>query len=185
MKNYWILAPLAVILIISCKDKKNENRDLPISAISIIRGQLNKLDSSLYAFIKLEKNGNKMDTTFLKREEIRKLADPFLSLPDIAEKESYKKYDEERLIDAQQETLSITSTLKDSETAEIQKQMLIIDLSDASSGKVQSIFIETYKKLADTTIEQKLFWEIDKYFTILTEKGERQEKSEFVKVQWQ
>ena len=185
MKNCWILALIPVILIVSCKDKKDENRDPAISAISIIKGQLNKLDSSLYAFIKLEKNGNKMDTTYLKREEIRKLADPFLSLPDIADKKNQNKYDEERLIDAQQATLSITSTLKDSETAEVLKQMLIVDLSEAGNGKVQSIFIETYKKLADTTIEQKLFWEIDKYFTILIEKGERQEKSEFVKVQWQ
>ena len=185
MKNCWILAALAVILIFGCKGKKDEKRDPPISAISIIKGQLNKLDSSMYAFIKLEKNGNRMDTTFLRREDIRRLADPFLSLPDIADKKIYKKYDEERLIDAQQATLSITSTLKESETAEVLKQMLIVDLSEAGNGRVQSIFIETYKKLADTTIEQKLFWEIDKYFTILTEKGERQEKSQFVKVQWQ
>src|SRR6185503_17193841 len=115
MKNFLIVSILAIILITGCKNKKDEKQDPPISAISIIKGQLNKLDSSMYAFIKLERNGNKTDTTYLKREEIRKLAEPFLSLPDIAEKKLYKKYTEERLIQADQENLSITSTLKDNE----------------------------------------------------------------------
>lgn len=188
MKNYWIIPVLVITLNTGCKGKKAkeaETQEPPISAISIIKGQLNKLDSSLYAFMKLERHGNKTDTTYLRREEIRKLAEPFLSLPDIADEKNYEKYTEERLIEADRETLSITSNLKDGENSEIQKQLVTVDLSDVSSGKIQSVYIEAYKIVGDTAIEQKLFWEIDKYFTILTEKGERQEKSEFVKVQWQ
>lgn len=176
---------LTLVLIFGCKEKKGEKQEPPISAISIIKGQLHKLDSGTYEFKKIERTGNTSDTTYLKLDEIRRLAESFLSLPDIVEKKSYKKYGEERLIDAEQGTLSIISTLNQGEIGEIQKQMLIIDLFGDPNAKVHSIFIETYKKLADTVIEQKLFWEIDKYFTILTEKGERQEKSEYVKVQWQ
>jgi len=185
MKNFLIVSILAIILITGCKNKKDEKQDPPISAISIIKGQLNKLDSSMYAFIKLERNGNRTDTTYLKREEVRNLAEPFLALPDITDKKTYKKYTEERLIDAEQGTLSITSTLKDNEDAEIQKQMLIVGLVDGPSGNVKSIFIETAKKSGDVTIEQKLFWEIDKYFTVLIEKDTQPQKNNFMKVVWQ
>src|SRR5689334_23288191 len=113
MKNSWFTLLIGLALIIGCKDKKNEKQEEAISAISIIKGQVHRLDSSMYSFIKLERNGNRFDTTYLKRDEIRKLAEPFLSLPDITEKKIYKKYTEEKLIDAQQETLNITSLLKE------------------------------------------------------------------------
>jgi hypothetical protein len=45
-------------------------------------------------------------------------------------------------------------------------------LADVSNGKVQSIFIDRYIPSKDSTVEQKLFWEIDQYFSIrnITEK---------------
>jgi hypothetical protein len=186
MKNYWIF-PVLTILMVACKQKKEEKQDSPISAISIIKGQLNKLDSSLSSFMKLEKNGDKMDTTYLKRDEIRKLAEPFLSLPDIADKKLNKKYTEDRMLQADQQTLSITSTLKEGEKGEIQRQMLSVDISDISNGKVSSIFIDTYKESGDSTIEKKLVWEIDKYFTIYTtnQKENQPEKNYFTKIVWQ
>lgn len=187
MKNYRILPILAIIIIVGCKEKKDEKQEPRISAVSIIKGQLNKLDSSLYVFKKIDRVETRSDTTFLRRDEIRKLAEPFLTLPDIADQKLYKKYTEERMLQADQATLSITSTLKEKETGEIQRQMLIVGISDASNGQVTSIFIDTYKDSADSTIEKKLVWEIDKYFTIYTtiHKENQPEKNYFTKVEWQ
>jgi hypothetical protein len=187
MKNYWIILALVISLITACKQKKEEKKETPISAISIIKGQLHNLDTSLYEFKKIERNESSNDTTFIKRDEIRSLAGPFLSLPDIADKELSKKYTEERLLDAQQNILSITSTLKENEKEEIEKQMLGVDISDISNGHVQSIFIDTYKVSGDSTIERKLVWEVDKYFTIYTtvQKNNQPEKNYFTKVTWQ
>jgi hypothetical protein len=186
MKNYLILPALIVTLFVACKEKKETTQEPPISALSIIKGQLNSLDTSLYSIIKYETADNVTDTAYLRREEVRKFAAPFLSLPEIAEKEYYKKYTEERLIDAQQETLNITSTAKN-ENAEIQKQIMIVTLADVSSGKVQSIFIDRYIPSKDSTIEQKLFWELDKYFSIgsIIEKENQPDKTHFTKVTWQ
>jgi len=186
MKNYLIIPILIVISFSACKEKKEAKQEPAISALSIIKGQMNKLDSSLYAFTKYERADDKTDTTFLKREDVRKIAQPFLSLPEIADKNYYNNYNEERLIDAQQETLNITSTAKN-ENAEIQKQIIIITLADVSTGKVQSIFIDRYIPLKDSTIEQKLFWEVDKYFSIgsIIEKENQPDKTHFTKVAWQ
>jgi len=186
MKDYLIISTLIAILFATCKEKKEAKQEPPISALSIIKGQLNHLDTSLYGITKYETADNTTDTTFLKRDEIRKFAAPFLSLPEIADKNYYKNYMEDRLIDAQQETLNITATAKN-ENAEIQKQIIVIALADASSGKVQSIFIDRYIPSKDSTVEQKLFWEIDNYFSIgnIIEKENQPEKTRFTKVAWQ
>ena len=134
MKNYLIILALTIILLIACKQKKEskEKEDKPISVLSIIKGQLNHLDTSIYQLTKYETIDNRTDTSDLQRNEIKKFAAPFLSLPEIADQKYYEKYSEERLLDAQQQTLNITSTLKDSVDAEIQKQIVIIDIADIS-----------------------------------------------------
>jgi hypothetical protein len=186
MKNYLIVLTLIAILFSACKEKKEAKQEPPISVLSIIKGQLNHLDTSLYGVTKYETTGIITDTTYLKRDEIREFAAPFLSLPEIADKNYYKNYTEERLIDAQQETLNITTTAKN-ENAEIQKQIIVIAMADISSGKVQSIFIDRYLPSKDSTIEQKLFWEIDNYFSIgsIIEKENQPDKTRFTKVAWQ
>jgi len=186
MKNYLILPALIAIFFAACKEKKETKQEAPISALSIIKGQLNDLDTSLYSIIKYETTDDSLDSAYLKRDEVRKFATPFLTLPEIADKEYYENYTEERLIDDQQETLNITSTAKN-ENAEIQKQIIVIGLADISSGKVQSIFIDRYIPSKDSTIEQKLFWEVDKYFSIgnIIVKDNQPDKTHFTKVTWQ
>jgi len=186
MKNYLILPALIAIFFAACKEKKETKQEPPISALSIIKGQLNSLDTSIYEIVKYETTDNITDTVYLKREDVRKFAGVFLTLPEIADKEYYTNYTEERLIDAQQQTLNITSTAKN-ENAEIQKQIMVITLADVSSGKVQSIFIDRYIPSKDSTIEQKLFWEVDKYFSIgsIIEKENQPDKTHLTKVTWQ
>ena len=186
MKNYLLFPALIAIFFAACKQKKETKQEPPISALSIIKGQLNGLDTSLYSIIKYETAGNSTDTTYVKREDVRNFAAPFLTLPEIADKEYYNNYTEERLIDAQQGTLNITSTAKN-ENAEIQKQIMVITLADDASGKVQSVFIDRYMPSKDSTVEQKLFWEIDKYFSIgsIIQKENQPDNTHFTKVAWQ
>ena len=186
MKNYLIAATAAVILLSACKGKSKEKENQPISALSIIKGQLHHLDTSLYQVTRFETENSITDTTYIKREEIRSYAAPFLSLPDIADKNYDKKYTEDKLIDAQQQTLSITSTAKTG-TEDIQKQIIIVNVADPSNGKVQSIYIERSQNAGDSTIEQKLFWEIDKFFSVgsIISKENQPEKTHLTKIAWQ
>lgn len=189
MKNYLIVSILFVAFLAGCKEKKqgsNSQKDQPISALSIIKGQLNSLDTSLYEIIKYESDSTKTDSAFLKREEVRKIAEPFLSLPEIADRTYYDKYTEDKLIDAEQNTLSITSISK-IDTAEIQKQIIIVSLSPTSNSKIESIFIDRYLPKGDSTIEQKLFWVVDKYFSIhnIIEKEGQPDETHSTKVTWQ
>ena len=191
MKNYLIVPLLTATLLTACKEKKDskkkeELKEPPISALSIIKGQLKHLDTSIYEVKRFETTGRVTDSSYLKQDEIRNLAGPFLSLPDIADENYYEKYTEDRLIDAQQNTLNITSISK-SDTAEVQKQIIIISLSPTTNSTVQSIFIDRYISKGDSTIEQKLFWEVGKYFSIgsIIEKATQPEKIHTTKVAWQ
>ena len=187
MKNYLIILALLTILFSACKEKKEVKQEPPISALSIIKGQIKKLDSSMYAFTRYDKTDLKSDTTYLQREEVSKHAEPFLTLSDIADKKNYEKYTEEKLIDAQTDKLSIISTLKENENSEVLKQIMIIDVADVSSAKVESIYIDRNITSKDSIIEQKLFWQIDKFFTINTAiiKENQPDKTHFIKVAWQ
>jgi len=192
MKNYLIIPALSCILFINCKEKKGSKNgkvskeEPPISALSIIRGQLNDLEKSLYEVRKFETTGNVSDSSYLKKEEIRNVAAPFLSLPEIADENYYQKYTEDKVIDAQQNILNISSIAK-SDTMEIQKQFIIIGISPSENSKVQSIYIDRYISKGDSTLEQKLYWEIDKSFLIrsIMEKRDQPEKIHSVKVVWQ
>jgi len=191
MKNYFIFPALSILfLLIACKGKKDvpkekSKEEQPISALSIIKGQLNHLDTSIYEVKKFETINNVTDSTYLRRDEIRKIAAPFLSLPDIADAEYYEKYSEDKLIDIEQNTLNITAFSK-SDTAEIQKQIIIVSISPTENSKVQSIFIDRYISKGDSTIEQKLFWVLDNYFSIrnIIEKENQPEKILTTKVTW-
>ena len=192
MKNYLIISALTVILLLACKgekDRKGEKdakKDAPLSALSIIKGQLNNLETSIYEVKKFETIDNVTDSSYLKKEDIRKAAAPFLSLPEIADEKYYEKYTEDKVLDAQQNILNITTIAK-SDTTEIQKQFIIVDISPTTDNKVQSIYIDRYISKGDSTLEQKLFWEIDKSFLIrsITGKKDQPEKVHSIKVMWQ
>ena len=158
----------------------------PLSALSIIKGQLNNLETSIYEVKKFETIDNVTDSSYLKKEDIRKAAAPFLSLPEIADEKYYEKYTEDKVLDAQQNILNITTIAK-SDTTEIQKQFIIVDISPTTDNKVQSIYIDRYISKGDSTLEQKLFWEIDKSFLIrsITGKKDQPEKVHSIKVMWQ
>lgn len=185
MKNIFILLAFLSIGFSSCEEKKEKSNEPVISAISIIKGQLNHLDTSFYQISKIETIDGKADTAYLKREEVRGLASDFLSLTDISQKDYSENYIEERLIDEGQNTLSITATAKN-EQQEIQKQIIIIPLDEFASGKVESIYIDRSVQIKDSSIQQKLFWQIGQYFQVgsIIQKGSAPEIIHIRKVKW-
>ena len=188
MKNYYIIviAILTCFILESCNGKKETQSEGSISAISIFKGQINHIDTSLYQIVKYEIQEGKTDTTFLKREDFRAQVTDFLSLPDISKNNYAENYIEERMLDESQNSLSITSTAKN-ENLEIQKQIIIVPIDETSTGKVQSIYIDRWIQGKDSAIEQKLFWQIDKYFQVgkIIYAGNQPEKIKTIKVAWE
>ncbi len=186
MKKYQILFLIFFVDFFGCKEKKMKPEESAISATSIIRGQIHHLDTSYYQIMKYVTRDGITDTSYLKREDVKEYAKAFLELPDISEKNLLRNYSEERIIDAAQNTLSIIYSAKD-EKQEIQKEIIIVNLNDLSSGKVQSIYIDRFSPSKDDTIQQHLFWQIDKFFQVgeIIQKENDPEKIRLIKITWQ
>jgi hypothetical protein len=185
MKNYLFVPVLTVILLAACKGEKKSDEETPISAVSIIKGDLHTLDSLIFEIKKIETQNGIADTSFLKKDDIKRYADPFIDLQDITDNNYTKNYKEDRFIDAESQSLNIVSTATGD--AEIQKQIIIIDLEDISNGKVKGIYIDRYKTSGDSAIQLKLFWEINKSFAVdsIIQRNDQSERIHRVKVEWQ
>ena len=103
----------------------------------------------------------------------------------ISQSNNGENYMEERLIDEGQNTLSITATAENGDQ-ELQKQIIIIPLDELASGKVESIYIDRSSQIKDSSILQKLFWQIGHYFQVVNiiQKGSDPEIIHIRKVKW-
>lgn len=186
MKSHIQFLIISTCCILSCKSTEKEKEESFISTVSIIKGQVNHIDTSLYQITMYKTADGNTDTTYLRREEVRGIAKNFLDLPDISGKELNKKYTHESIIDEGQNALTITSTATDS-LLDIQKQIIIVGLEDLASGNVKSIYFERVISNKDSVMEQKLYWEIDRFFRIanIIQKKNEHEKISLVRVVWE
>ena len=158
----------------SCKEKKGKNNF--ISALSYINSQVKHVDTSLYFIIKAEKMGTDTtwDTSYVKREEFRGLAKDFLEIPDITNYSIGKNYKEDTIYDADlNRVLIIYEPVKDDQ--EILREEFVVAPGDTAFDKMRSVIIEKLKDHKDSTIHQRLLWQTDEKFqvvTIIEKKGE-------------
>ncbi len=185
MQYYNYIVTLLIVTFFSCNFQKEKPTELSISSVSIIHGQINHIDTSFYQITKFETNNNKTDTTFITREIFHIEANGFLELDDITNNKFAKNYTEEKIIDETQQTLSIIHSAKN-ENLEIQKQIMIVDISNPSNAKVTSIFIDKIIATNSTSVQQRLFWQLDSYFQIatITTTKEFLETTKLVRITW-
>jgi len=179
---------LAVILILSCKNKKNNNGDhedgsfFPV--LSFIKSQVANVDSSLYRIIKIVHKDSLADTIFLKREEFKDAAKDFLSIPDISSEKLKDEYVETKLFDEDLEQVVLNYMPKKPDK-EITRQEVMIK-PDNDGDKVKSIFIDRVNSNDDSTVHKILFWQVDKRFrtVTITQVPNKPEKKETIEVVW-
>ncbi len=185
MKARLIILSFLLILIFSCKsDKKEseENTDF-FPALSFIKSQVARVDSSVYRIIKIVKIDSIADTSFLKREMFKDEAKDFLSTPDISSDKLKDDYTETKLFDTDLEQVSLSYMPK--KDGEITRQEILIKPS-TEGDKVSSIYINRTINADDSTVQKIMFWQIDKKFRIVTivQKENEPEKTQTVEVIW-
>jgi hypothetical protein len=184
--NKPFFALLICTLILCCKNK-NENAGEETSifpALSFIKSQVAHIDTSVYRIIKIVKTPGNVDTSFLRREDFRKAAQDFLSLPDISSEDLRDDYTETKLYDEGLEQVVLNYMPKEKD-AEIMRQEVMIQ-PHPDGDKVESLFISQIIDDARGTIQKILFWEVDKRFRVTTtiEKSGTSPRTETVEVIW-
>lgn len=182
MQKHSVSAALlfTILFYYSCKQKKND----VFPAIDFIKGQIANVDTSVYRILKLVPvTDSTYDTTYVKREDFKKLAKDFLETPDISKKFG-GKYTEERMMNNELGLAVFIATTKD-EDLEVRRQEVRI-LPDPPNDKVKSIYVERLNGNKDSSVLKRMTWYTDRKFQVITitQKKNEDEKTSVMEVVW-
>lgn len=167
-----ILTGIVLIFVWGCKSRNNKTESTKnfVSAISYIRGQVAKVDTSVYSIEKIVfVDSVRRDTTYLRREQFGDAAIDFLNLPDLADADHEEHFKEESQYD---ETLGrvmlIYTPLKPKEEVIQRQEVLVKPQPGSPEDQITSIYINTSQNNKDSSIERKMLWRVDESFQVTT-----------------
>ncbi|OLY93772.1 hypothetical protein SAMN05444008_111209 [Cnuella takakiae] len=149
------------------KDPNQEAAGAFFPARSFLQSQVKQIDTSLLPLRKISRVAGRSDTAFIPREQFRKEAAPFLDMEDIAGSKWRDDYTESRMFDEVLKRAVFTYTPKD-EDAPILRQDITIEPGAGGNDAVKTIFINRLKEAGDSTVQQKMLWEVNRRFQVIT-----------------
>ena len=177
-------AILALFVLLSCKTKKSEPEKSFIPVVSIIRNQVDAVDTSLYSIRRMDiRDSLHTDTIFIHREDFRKQAKDFLELPDITEKETRDNFKEETRFDDMLNSAIVTYLPINASKSVIQREDIVMN---QAGDKVKNIIIDYLLSNRDSIVQKRMLWTIDRSFQVTTMKqlAGQAETINTVKVVW-
>lgn len=177
--NLLILAICTCMAIWSCKEKTAKapaetpatdsatSPDKEISylpVVDLIREDIRRVDS-FSAGILYKKETTRKDSSYIKPDEFKKMAEQFL-LPELDSSKFQQLFGHESFMDETTEMINFIYPAKDTSTA-LRKVVVYIRPS-LSVDKVNRIYMEKEFREGQDFVQQKLTWVIEKYFYILT-----------------
>jgi hypothetical protein len=182
-----LITGIYALLILSCGGKKEEKKEPFFPVLSFIQSQVAHVDTSIYTIRKVVlKDSVGADTTYIPREQFRKEAADFLSLPDISLPGYTKKYTEVKDFDPTLNRVMMVYSPVNAANEEIQRQEVLIKPDAIEGDKITSIFINSVTNSQEGQVEKKLLWQIDKSFQVTTVSSPKNgaEKTSTFKVIW-
>lgn len=177
-----------IVIFGSCKHKKKEWRNTSnyFPTLSFLQGQVKELETSFKSFTSVATNGSHNDTSFLKREEVRRLATDFLTIPNFSDTNQASNYIESNLFDSLLNR-AVLSYVADDEDLEMQKLDVSVISPGTGQDQVKTVYIEKSVSKGDSIVEKKMIWEVGEYFNIRTivHKKNQPEAVRNLKVYWE
>ena len=154
----------------SCKQKKKEEDKHFISVVSLIRKQVEHVDTSVYNIVKtVYTDSLHIDTTYIPREQFADVAKDFLDIPDLSDKKVAKRYKEDPAVqDEMINRVIITYTPVNPDNEEVKKQELLATPIPGQEARVNNIIIIREINNRDSFLQKKMLWQLDKSFQIVT-----------------
>ena len=181
-----ILRLLSLMILISCNSsdpvKKNEDLDKTFFPIAgTILTELKNIDSLPIAIIKYTVSGNLKDTTIMKKEEMKAVADQLIK-PDISQPDYKKYYKETVFMDNTTNTITMSYDTED-EKPEVRKIEVVID---ANNQRVKTIYVEKLAQHDDSSMLKKMIWTTGKNLQVISimNKKSEPESVKMEKYEW-
>jgi hypothetical protein len=178
---------ILMIIFSACGNKKKDNTEKFFPALSFIQSQVAHVDTSLYSIRKIIFTDSlKNDTIYIPREEFRKEANDFLTIPDLSASKFSNRYTETKDFDETMNRFLLIYIPVKPEKEEIQRQEILIKQDSSEEDKVTNIIINYIVSTKDSTVQKKMLWNVDKSFQIITTKqlNGKDEKTSTIKIIW-
>ena len=169
MKKWLIVGGSLLVALTACKSSKAPSQQF-ISIPSLIEAQVAHVDTSLYSITRYDYRGTDsiaFDTTYIPREQFRKEAAAFLSLPDLSLPRYEKRFSEESRYDELLKKVIISYLPIDTKNEAVQKEEVHVSPSVAEGDKVTTILASKVTNDRNGLRQEELLWLIDKSFTII------------------
>lgn len=150
----------SALALLSCGSSAEKEPDGPYyPALSVIRTDLQTLDSLPVAVTRYREDGSKADTSIVEKDEFGRMAleafGPDISLPPLS-----RKYREEVFMDR---TLGRVVIRYATEDPDASIRLLEVTL-DPDSEKVRSVYLEKTDAVGDTVRTSKSIWNVGRQF---------------------
>jgi hypothetical protein len=166
MKNVALTFCTILCVAISCKQKNKEEEVKFFPVLDFLKAQVADIDSSVHPLMKIVKVDSIADTSFIKKDEFKTYARYFTSLPDISSENLKDEYTATEMFDETIGRVVLNYTPKNT-AAEIRRQEVQI-APDQAGDKVKALIIDRLTSKGDSTVQQRMFWQVDKRFQIVT-----------------
>lgn len=174
-KLHWFTLVIFIIFFYACHSGEtsqpvivttpvNNGNIFPVT--SFIRAQLKGLDTMPVTPLKIAISDGKSDSTWLKREDIRKEATPFLS-PEIDSLHMHSLYAEKSFLDQTINAYTFSYDLKEKLPDSIHLVHWDVYMNPQTNS-IQRIYLVKQWDSAGTGIINQLTWVVDKWFSIRT-----------------
>ena len=172
---------------IACKQKERDGEKSAgfFPVLSYLKSQVAHIDTALYFIMKITITDSLSDTTYIKREEFRGLANDFLNIPDLTEKKYKKMYAESKFYDESVNRVVITYAAKEDDL-ELRKEEVHIITDPAGGDKVSTIILDKFISTRDSNVQKRLLWQVNERFQVVTsiEKLNQPDFTQTLKVIW-
>lgn len=189
MKKFFLLLVIySAISTTACKQKSKKEIKNFISVVSLIKKQVQHIDTSLYSIIKVVYfDSLHSDTSYIPREQFAVAAKDFLEIPDLSDPKIASRYKVDPVIqDEMLNRVIISYTPVNPDKEEVKKQELLATPIPGEEAKINNIIIIREISNRDSFLQKKMLWQINKSFQVVTtsQKPGMPEISITTKVTW-
>jgi hypothetical protein len=184
-KNKLLIIGYLIVAGLGCKQKNSNDDIVFFPVLSFLKSQVKHIDTSLFRLKRIDIIDSLQDTSYIKRDEFRRLVNDFLETPDITEKSLKKKYKEDKTYDESLDRVILSYTPKD-DNMEVLREEVIISPNTSEGDQVKSIIIEKMMERKDSIILKRLLWQVNKSFQVVTliQKPNQPEITRTIEVIW-
>lgn len=184
-----LIGCLAALFIIGCKSKKDKKAEVPAADFfpvgDYLRGQIARLDTSLYTFFKIETVDGRSDTTSIRNTDVKTYAKDFRDLPDLSDSEIKDDYTVDKLFDDIQNAFVFTYTTK--EDHPVQQQQVTVEpaFNEKGQNEIRSVFVDLWEAEDGVSTRKRMMWEATGFYITTTTEAEGQaQKTKTTKIIW-